>query len=102
MFVEAMSLVFDRGKRPDFFLSFVPCLWKGSALMGLHWLLLGQRFDFKMRAIRYLKFFIARLPYIYVSIREPLSYYRPGENLLSLQTLKFMSIVLFPLLLQNC
>ena len=70
--------------------------------MDLHWLLLGQRFDFKMRAIRYLKFFIARLPYIYVSIREPLSYYRPCENLLSLQTLKFMSIVLFPLLLQNC
>ena len=69
--------------------------------MGLHWLPAGQRVDFKMHSDT-CKFFIARLPYIYASIREPLSYYRPGENLLSLQTLKFMSIVLFPLLLQNC
>ena len=69
--------------------------------MDRYWLLLGQRFYFKMHSDT-CKFFIARLPYIYVSIREPLSYYRPGENLLSLQTLKFRGIVLFPLMLQNC
>ena len=47
---------------------------------------------------------MARLPYIYVLICEPLSFYRPGKNLLSLQTLKdhivfltlkFMGIVPF-------
>ena len=48
MFVEALSKVFDRGKRPGFFLSSVPCLGKGSVLMGLHWLPAGQRVDFKM------------------------------------------------------
>ena len=81
----------DRGKRPVFFvlflfLSSVPCLRKGCALMGLHWLPAGQRVDFKIHSNTF-KFFIASLPYIYVSIREPLSYYRPGKNLLSLQTL---------------
>ena len=81
----------------------ISCLGKGSVLMGLHWLLLGQR-RLILRCMHSdtCKFFIARLPYIYVSIREPLSYYRPGENLLSLQTLKFLSIAFFPLLLQNC
>ena len=83
------------------------CLRKGSVLMGLHWLPAGQRVDFKMHSDT-CKFFIARLPYIYASIREPLSYYRPGINLLSLQTLidhivfltlKFMDIVPLPLLL---
>ena len=96
-----------------FFLSSVPCVGEESVLMGLHWLPAGQRatrVDFKTHSDTF-KFFIARLPYNYVLIREPLSYYRPGENLLSLQTLidhivfltlKFMSIVPFPLLLQNC
>ena len=73
---------------------------------GLYWLTAGQRVDFKMHSDA----FVARLPYIYVSIREPLSYYRPGKNLLSLQTLidhivfltlKFIGIVPFLLLLQN-
>ena len=110
MFVEALSKVFDRGKRPGFFFSSVPCLGKGSVLMGLYWLPAGQRVDFKMRSDTFI-FFIARLPYICVSIHEPLSYYRPGKNLLSLQTLidhivfltlKFIGIVPFLLLLQNC
>ena len=56
------------------FLSSVPCLRKGCALMGLHWLPAGQRVDFKIHSNTF-KFFIASLPYIYVSIREPLSYY---------------------------
>ena len=77
--------------------------------MGLHWLPAGQRVDFKMHSDTF-KFFMARIPYIYVLIREPLSYYRPGKILLSLQTLKdhivfltlqFMGIVPFPLLPQN-
>ena len=114
MFAEALSKVFDRGKRPVFFfLSSVPCVGEESVLMGLHWLPAGQRatrVDFKTHSDTF-KFFIARLPYNYVLIREPLSYYRPGKNLFSLQTLidhivfltlKFMSIVPFPLLLQNC
>ena len=93
-----------------FFFSPVPCLGKGSVLMGLHWLPAGQRVDFKMHSDT-CNFFIARVPYIYVLIREPLSYHRPGKNLPSLQTLKdhilcltlkFMVYVPFPLLLQNC
>ena len=78
--------------------------------MGLYRLPTVQRVDFKMHSDTF-KCFIARLPYIYVLIREPLSYHRPGKNLLSLQTLidhivfltlKFMDIVPFLLLLQNC
>ena len=98
---------FTVGKGLVFF-SLVPCLGKGSVLTGLHWLPAGQRVDFKMHSADTCKFFIARLPYIYASIREPLSYYRSGKNLLSLQTLidhivfltlKFMDIVPLPLLL---
>ena len=57
MFAEALSKVFDRGKRPFFFLSSVPCLGKGSVLMGLYWLPAGQRVDFKMHSDA----FVARL-----------------------------------------
>ena len=71
--------------------------------MDLYWLPAGQHVDFKIHSDTF-KFFMARLPYIYVLICEPLSFYRPGKNLLSLQTLKdhivfltlkFMGIVPF-------
>lgn len=64
--------------------------------MDLYWLPAGQRVDFKIHSDTF-KFFMARLPYIYVLIREPLSFYRPGKNLLSIVflTLKFMGIVPF-------
>ena len=90
-----------------FFLKLRFLLRERICFNGLHWLPAGQRVDFKMHSDTF-KFFIARLPYIYVLIREPLSYYRPGKNLLSLQilidhvvflTLKSMSIFPFPLLL---
>ena len=71
--------------------------------MDLYWLPAGQHVDFKIHSDTF-TFFMARLPYIYVLICEPLSFYRPGKNLLSLQTLKdhivfltlkFMGIVPF-------